>query len=143
MLKELRKKVRDDVIVLYLDQHFYVLLIEVTYFQIQNALENKIASLVSTLQLADSAEKDFLKKQAQSKTGDTAMLEALNTVAENLRELQLKHCCQVFLYNSAEIHPHYSIPNFNPDKYNSCLQVTFNIERSGKLQNSAMMEGKE
>ena len=56
----------------------------------QSALESKIASLVSTLQYADSAEKEFLKASK-----DAAMVTALNTVADNLKELKTNHYIEV------------------------------------------------
>jgi len=63
----------------------------------QSALEDKIASLVSTLQYADNAEKDFLKVHSNQmhQSRDAAMVKALNTVAENLKELQSKHFSEV------------------------------------------------
>ena len=85
------------------DEHFtrrfetgLYLVYSLLHFQLQDVLENKIASLVSTLKSADSAEKEFLKNKALEKnTKDDAMLEALNSVAHNLKEMKMNVCCNV------------------------------------------------
>lgn len=78
----------------------------------QSALESKIASLVSTLQYADSAEKDFLKAHS-NKSKDAAIVAALSTVADNLKELQSKHCIEVrrFVVFFLLIYNLHTVPN--------------------------------